>query len=97
MRREQRCACIFTAEIDVHDGLLADVKCKGGVQTQNAAVAEFNRAKQGIFEGDIYQGELEIGQIASQIKRLQPVAEVMQELVDDYHTALRRIQDETGL
>lgn len=55
------------------------------------------RAKQGIFEGDIYQGELEIGQIASQIKRLQPVAEVMKELVDDYHTALRRIQDETGL
>ena len=55
------------------------------------------RAKQGIFEGDIYQGELEIGQAASQIKRLQPVAEVMKELVDDYHTALRRIQDETGL
>ena len=55
------------------------------------------RAKQGIFEGDIYQGELEIGQIASQIKRLQPVAEVMQELVDDYHNALRRMQDETGL
>lgn len=55
------------------------------------------RAKQGIFEGDIYQGELEIGQIASQIKRLQPVAEVMKELVDDYHNALRRMQDETGL
>ena len=55
------------------------------------------RAKRGIFEGDIYQGELEIGQAASQIKRLQPVAEVMQELVDDYHNALRRMQDETGL
>ena len=55
------------------------------------------RAKRGIFEGDIYLGELEIGQAASQIKRLQPVAEVMKELVDDYHTALRRIQDETGL
>ncbi len=28
------------------------------------------------------------------IKHLQPVSEVMQELVEDYNTALRRIQDE---
>ena len=38
--------------------------------------------------------ELEIGQAASMIKHLQPVSEVMKELVEDYNTALRRIQDE---
>lgn len=52
------------------------------------------RAKLGIFEGDIFDGELEIGQAASMIKRLQPVKEVMKELVDDYNQALHRIQDE---
>ena len=52
------------------------------------------RAKLGIFEGDLFEGELEIGQGASMIKHLQPVSEVMQELVEDYNTALRRIQDE---
>lgn len=52
------------------------------------------RAKLGIFEGDLFEGELEIGQAASMIKHLQPVSEVMKELVEDYNTALRRIQDE---
>lgn len=52
------------------------------------------RAKKGIFEGDIYDGEIEIGQIASLIKRLQTVSEVMQELVEDYNTALHRMQDQ---
>lgn len=52
------------------------------------------RAKLGIFEGDLFEGELEIGQVASMIKHLQPVSEVMKELVEDYNTALRRIQDE---
>lgn len=51
------------------------------------------RAKKGIFEGDIFDGELEIGQIASLIKRLQPVEEVMKELISDYNEALRRMQD----
>ena len=50
------------------------------------------RAKLGIFEGDIFDGEIEIGQAASQIKRLQPVSEVMKELVEDYHEALSRMQ-----
>lgn len=52
------------------------------------------RAKLGIFEGDLFEGELEIGQAASMIKHLQPVSEAMKELVEDYNTALRRIQDE---
>lgn len=50
------------------------------------------RAKLGIFEGDIFDGEIEIGQAASQIKRLQPVSEVMKELVEDYQEALSRMQ-----
>ena len=52
------------------------------------------RAKLGIFEGDLFEGELEIGQVASMIKRLQTVDEVMKELVADYNAALRRMQDE---
>jgi enoyl-[acyl-carrier protein] reductase II len=38
------------------------------------------RAKKGIFEGDLQEGELEIGQVASLFRRLQPVEEVMREL-----------------
>lgn len=51
------------------------------------------RAKAGIFEGDIFAGELEIGQCASQIRRLQTVQKIMTELVEDYNEALRKVQD----
>ena len=50
------------------------------------------RAKLGIFEGDIFEGEIEIGQAASLIHRLQSVDEVMKELIEDYNEALTRLQ-----
>ena len=43
------------------------------------------RAKQGIFEGDLSNGELEIGQIASLFREEKSVAEVMEELVVEYN------------
>lgn len=43
-------------------------------------------ARRGIFEDDIENGEVEIGQIASAIKVVHPVAEVMKRLVDEFHT-----------
>lgn len=44
------------------------------------------RAKRGIFEGDLEEGELDIGQVASLLrgKGVQSVAAVMQELVEEY-------------
>ena len=48
-------------------------------------------SKRGIFEGDTDGGELEIGQIASAIKAVKPVAEVMKELVEGYEKAKETI------
>lgn len=47
------------------------------------------RAKQGIFEGDLENGELELGQIASLFRSLQTVDEVMAEIIDEYNKALQ--------
>ena len=49
------------------------------------------RAKKGIFEGDIFDGELEIGQAASMLRQLQTVDEVMEELFREYEAALKRL------
>ena len=43
--------------------------------------------KRGIFEGDIENGELEIGQIASAVKQIFPVSEVMERLVTEFDKA----------
>lgn len=48
-------------------------------------------SKRGIFEGDLEHGELEIGQIASTIKEVKPVAQIMHELITDFHTTQFRI------
>lgn len=46
------------------------------------------RAKKGIFEGDLEEGELEIGQVSALISRQQSVAEVMRELIETYQRAI---------
>lgn len=48
------------------------------------------RAKKGIFEGDLEEGELEIGQVSSIISRQQSVAEVMKELVEACQRAAKK-------
>ena len=51
------------------------------------------RAKKGIFEGDIFDGELEIGQAASMLRQLQTVNEVMKELRSEYRQAKERLME----
>lgn len=51
------------------------------------------RAKKGIFEGDLQNGELEIGQIASLFHEEQSVAEVMEEIVNAFKTARQQMLD----
>ncbi len=46
------------------------------------------RAKRGMFEGDLEEGELEIGQIASMIDAVKPVASIVEEIMAQYHRAL---------
>lgn len=69
---------------------------KGASADEMRALLGKGRAKKGIFEGDMYEGELEIGQAASQIHQLQTVDEVMTELIEDYRKALRQLQDKQG-
>ena len=49
------------------------------------------RSRRGIFEGDLTEGELEIGQIASHIKQVIPAAEVVKEMMDAYDQTCVRL------
>lgn len=49
------------------------------------------RAKKGMFEGDLDEGELEIGQVSALIREIKPAADVVRELVQDYETALKQL------
>ncbi len=45
------------------------------------------RAKRGMFEGDMDEGELEIGQISSIIHDIQPAAQIVDNLMSEFHVA----------
>lgn len=67
------------------------------LEARAASVEEFTallgrgRSRMGIFEGDLVEGELEIGQVASQIDTIRPVAEIMDRLMEQYRSRLERI------
>jgi len=45
------------------------------------------RAKKGMFEGDLEEGELEIGQISGLIHNIKPAAEIIKEIIKDFEMA----------
>jgi enoyl-[acyl-carrier protein] reductase II len=45
------------------------------------------RAKKGMFEGDLSEGELEIGQVSSMINKMQTSKEIINEIIDDFNNA----------
>ena len=47
------------------------------------------RAKKGMFEGNLTEGELEIGQVSALIHEIKPAAEVVKEIWEDYEAALK--------
>ena len=53
------------------------------------------RAKKGIFEGDLVNGELEIGQISSNISEIKPVSAIMNDLVVNFNKKLDFISDKS--
>ncbi|MDX5585607.1 MAG: nitronate monooxygenase [Aureibaculum sp.] len=49
------------------------------------------RAKKGMFEGDLEEGELEIGQISGLIHNIKPAAEIIKEIINDFEKAKREL------
>lgn len=72
---------------------IEEAEARGASKEELRELLGKGRAKKGIFEGDLFEGELEIGQIASSVHKLQSVDEVIKELVQDFNRALERINE----
>ena len=65
--------------------------------SKNASVIELKkilgkgRAKKGMFEGDLKNGELEIGQVSALLDDILPVSEIMSRIILEYEEAVLRI------
>ncbi|QXP52088.1 nitronate monooxygenase [Cellulophaga sp. HaHa_2_95] len=49
------------------------------------------RAKRGMFEGDMEEGELEIGQVSALIHDIKPAKNIIEDMVQEYNTAKVRV------
>ena len=49
------------------------------------------RAKKGMFEGDLYEGELEVGQVSAMIKKIMPVADIMSKIIEEFEQEKNKI------
>jgi enoyl-[acyl-carrier protein] reductase II len=54
------------------------------------------RAKKGMFEGDLEEGELEIGQVSSIIRDIKPAADVVSEIINECNETIKKLQTVIG-
>jgi enoyl-[acyl-carrier protein] reductase II len=51
------------------------------------------RAKKGMFEGDLDEGELEIGQVSGLIHEIKPAGKIVEEMMEEFDWAIGRLGD----
>ncbi|MFN7748044.1 MAG: NAD(P)H-dependent flavin oxidoreductase [Cyclobacteriaceae bacterium] len=68
-----------------------EAEARGASKDELMQLLGRGRAKRGIFEGDLSEGELEIGQVAAAIRDVQPAAEILKNLWEEYREARQKI------
>lgn len=70
---------------------VAEAESRGADKEELLNILGQKSTRRGIFDGDVVNGELEIGQIASSIKKIEPVSEIMTRLIAEYNSALAKL------
>ncbi|MCD8080742.1 MAG: nitronate monooxygenase [Bacteroides sp.] len=65
-----------------------EAEARGASEEELLSLLGAGRARMGIFQGDLSEGEIEIGQVATLVDQIQTVEEVMKEIVEGYLEAL---------
>lgn len=68
----------------------AEINCASKEELQE--LLGRGRAKKGMFEGNLEEGELEIGQISGYLKTIKPAAEIIKDIVSEYNSALKELE-----
>jgi enoyl-[acyl-carrier protein] reductase II len=72
--------------------IVEDAENKGASKEELAEILGRGRAKLGMFEGDLVNGELEIGQVASIINKIKPVKNIIEDIVLEYKVAREQVK-----
>ena len=72
---------------------IAEAESRGAEADELRQLLGRAASKRGIFEGDLTNGELEIGQIVGAIRDVKPVAEIMDDIITDFEETKRRLAE----
>ena len=66
---------------------------RGATAEELKSILGRGRAKRGMFEGDLDEGELEIGQVSGRFHEILPAAQIVAEMLSEYEAARARISE----
>ena len=66
--------------------LIKEAEDRGATADELREIKGIGRARQGIALGNLTEGELEIGQAASQIREIRPAAAILASLITEYQS-----------
>ena len=70
---------------------VAEAEAKGASEQELTKLLGHARAKIGMFEGDMEEGELEVGQVSAMIKEIMPAGEIINRLIEELNRAKGQI------
>jgi enoyl-[acyl-carrier protein] reductase II len=68
---------------------IQEAESRGATAVELKALLGKSRAKKGMFEGDLEEGELEIGQVSSLVRNILPAGEVVKQVWEEFNYALK--------
>lgn len=71
---------------------VSELEKKGASIEELSNLLGRGRAKKGMFEGDLVEGELEIGQVSGAIDKIETVKEVIDEIVAEYNSVIKKLE-----
>lgn len=72
---------------------IREAEIRGANEEELAEILGKRRAKLGIFEGDMSEGELEIGQVAARVDKIQPAGEIVREIWEEFQHFKAKLVD----
>lgn len=68
---------------------ITEAEARGATKEELTKILGHGRAKKGMLEGDLDEGELEIGEVSVLIKDIKPAAEIVNEVWNDFNEAVK--------
>ena len=70
-----------------------EAELSGASKEELANLLGRGRAKKGMFEGDLEEGELEIGQVSGAINAIKPAAQIVSEIWNEFLSEKKRLSE----